>query len=164
RRRDQQDAAEDPGRAAGGDGGTAGLGGGDPAAAARAGPGRGHPEPHRVRGHLSAAGGAAPPVPGPAGRAGARPGGRERRPRPGRHAAGFDPGDLAAAGIRPAATAADVAAARAAVRGVRVAPEVAGYIVDLCRATRQSPSLRLGASPRGATALQATARAWAWLA
>jgi MoxR-like ATPase len=81
-----------------------------------------------------------------------------------RHAAGFDPGDLAAAGIRPAAGAADLAAARSAVRGVQVAPEVTGYIVDLCRATRQSPSLRLGASPRGATALQATARAWAWLA
>ena len=41
---------------------------------------------------------------------------------------------------------------------------MAGYIVDLCRATRQSPSLRLGVSPRGATALQATSRAWAWLA
>ena len=81
-----------------------------------------------------------------------------------RHAAGFDPGDLAAAGIVPAAGAADLAAARAAVRGVQVAPEVTGYIVDLCRATRQSPSLRLGVSPRGATALQATARAWAWLA
>jgi len=81
-----------------------------------------------------------------------------------RHAAGFDPGDLAAAGIRPAADAADLAAARAAVRNVQVAPEVTGYIVDLCRATRQSPSLRLGVSPRGATALQATARAWAWLA
>jgi MoxR-like ATPase len=81
-----------------------------------------------------------------------------------RHAAGFDPGDLAGAGIRPAADAADLAAARAAVRSVQVAPEVTGYIVDLCRATRQSPSLRLGASPRGATALQATARAWAWLA
>jgi len=81
-----------------------------------------------------------------------------------RHAAGFDPGDLAAAGIRPAAGAADLAAARAAVRNVQVAPEVTGYIVDLCRATRQSPSLRLGVSPRGATALQATARAWAWLA
>jgi MoxR-like ATPase len=81
-----------------------------------------------------------------------------------RHAAGFDPGDLAAAGIRPAADSADLAAARAAVRSVQVAPEVTGYIVDLCRATRQSPSLRLGASPRGATALQATARAWAWLA
>jgi MoxR-like ATPase len=81
-----------------------------------------------------------------------------------RHAAGFDPGDLAAAGIRPVASAADLAAARAAVDGVQVAPEVTGYIVDLCRATRQSPSLRLGVSPRGATALQATARAWAWLA
>ncbi len=45
-----------------------------------------------------------------------------------------------------------------------MAPEVTGYIVDLCRATRQSPSLRLGVSPRGATALQATSRAWAWLA
>jgi MoxR-like ATPase len=81
-----------------------------------------------------------------------------------RHAAGFDPGDLAAAGVRPVASAADLAVARAAVRGVQVAPEVTGYIVDLCRATRQSPSLRLGVSPRGATALQATARAWAWLA
>ncbi len=81
-----------------------------------------------------------------------------------RHAAGFDPGDLAAAGIRPVADRADLAAARGAVRDVQVTPELTGYIVDLCRATRQSPSLRLGVSPRGATALQATARAWAWLA
>jgi MoxR-like ATPase len=36
--------------------------------------------------------------------------------------------------------------------------------VDLCRATRQSPSLQLGVSPRGATALLGTSRAWAWLA
>ena len=81
-----------------------------------------------------------------------------------RHAAGFDPGDLAAAGLAPVAGAADLAAARAAVGRVAVAPEVTGYIVDLCRATRQSPSLRLGVSPRGATALQASSRAWAWLA
>jgi MoxR-like ATPase len=81
-----------------------------------------------------------------------------------RHAGGFDPGDLAAAGIRPVAGAADLAAARTAVHRVRVGPEVAGYIVDLCRATRDSPSLRLGVSPRGATALQAASRAWAWLA
>jgi MoxR-like ATPase len=46
---------------------------------------------------------------------------------------------------------------------VHVSPEVTGYIVDLCRATRQSPSLLLGVSPRGATALLATSRAWAWL-
>ncbi len=38
-----------------------------------------------------------------------------------------------------------------------------GYVVDVCRATRSSPSLSLGVSPRGATALLATARAWAWL-
>ena len=42
-------------------------------------------------------------------------------------------------------------------------PEVAGYIVDIARATRESPSLSLGVSPRGATALLRSARAWAWL-
>src|SRR3954465_2056270 len=57
-----------------------------------------------------------------------------------RHADGFDPPDLAAAGIRPVATAADLAAGRDAVRLVRVAPEVIAYIVDVCRATRSSPS------------------------
>ena len=79
-----------------------------------------------------------------------------------RHAAGFDPRDLSL--IRPVAGASDLAAARKAAAMTRVSPEVTGYIVDLCRATRQSPSLRLGASPRGATALLATSRAWAWLA
>jgi MoxR-like ATPase len=79
-----------------------------------------------------------------------------------RHARGFDPRDLSA--IRPVAGAADLAVARKAVALVRVDPEVTGYIVDLCRATRQSPSLRLGVSPRGATALLATSRVWAWLA
>jgi MoxR-like ATPase len=80
-----------------------------------------------------------------------------------RHASGFDPRDLAAAGVTPVAGPADLAAGREAVRRVRVDPKVSGYIVDLCRATRQSPSLQLGVSPRGATALLATARAWAWL-
>jgi MoxR-like ATPase len=80
-----------------------------------------------------------------------------------RHAAGFDPRDLAAAGIAPVAGAAELAAARDSVRLVHVSAEIAGYIVDLCRATRQSPSLQLGVSPRGATALLATSRAWAWL-
>jgi MoxR-like ATPase len=79
------------------------------------------------------------------------------------HHAGFDPRDLAAAGVRPVAGAADLAAGRAAVQQVKVADAVLGYIVDLCRATRTSPSLELGASPRGATALMATAKAWAWL-
>ncbi|MDQ1289068.1 MAG: MoxR-like ATPase [Actinomycetota bacterium] len=80
-----------------------------------------------------------------------------------RHAAGFDPRDLAAAGIRPVASAADLAAANAAVRNVTIDPSVMAYIVDVVRATRSSPSLSLGVSPRGASALLATSRAWAWL-
>ncbi|WP_184584062.1 AAA family ATPase [Lipingzhangella halophila] len=81
-----------------------------------------------------------------------------------RHAEGFDPGDLRAAGVRPVAGAAELRAAREAVATTRIAPEVLEYVVDICRATRQSPSLQLGASPRGATALLRTSRAWAWLA
>jgi MoxR-like ATPase len=80
-----------------------------------------------------------------------------------RHDAGFDPRDLAAAGVGPVAGAAELAAARAAAATVRVSPEVLGYVVDVCRATRVSPSLSLGVSPRGATALLATSKAWAWL-
>ncbi|MFJ9419869.1 AAA family ATPase [Streptomyces sp. NPDC101227] len=80
-----------------------------------------------------------------------------------RHADGFSPRDLGAAGLRPVASAADLEAARAAVAKTAVSPEVTGYIVDICRATRESPSLSLGVSPRGATALLSTSRAWAWL-
>ncbi|MEU7183283.1 MULTISPECIES: AAA family ATPase [Streptomyces] len=80
-----------------------------------------------------------------------------------RHADGFSPRDLDAAGLRPVASAADLDAARAAVAKTTVSPEVTSYIVDICRATRESPSLSLGVSPRGATALLSTSRAWAWL-
>jgi MoxR-like ATPase len=80
-----------------------------------------------------------------------------------RHAEGFDPRDLAAAGVRPVAGHAQLAAGRAAAAAVAVGPEVIGYAVDLCRATRVAPSVRLGVSPRGATALLGAARAWAWL-
>ncbi|MEU0765217.1 MoxR family ATPase [Streptomyces microflavus] len=80
------------------------------------------------------------------------------------HHAGFDPRDLGAAGVRPVAGVADLAAAREAVGRVHVAEPVLGYIVDLCRATRTAPALELGASPRGATGLLSTAKAWAWLA
>ncbi len=77
------------------------------------------------------------------------------------HDAGFDPRDLSA--LSPVANAADLAAGRAGVAAVSVAPEVLGYLVDLCRATRSSPSLSLGVSPRAAVALLATSKAWAWL-
>ena len=79
------------------------------------------------------------------------------------HHHGFDPRDLKAAGIGPVATAADLAAGREAARRVAVTEPVLEYIVDLCRATRESPALELGASPRGTTALLAVAKARAWL-
>jgi MoxR-like ATPase len=78
-----------------------------------------------------------------------------------RHAHGFDPRDLST--IRPVAGPEELTAARDAVRQVRVADELLRYIVDIVGATRQSPALQLGVSPRGATALLATARSWAWL-
>jgi len=80
-----------------------------------------------------------------------------------RHADGFDPHDLAATGIHAVAGAADLASAAAAVTTVRVSDEIAAYVVDIARATRSAPSLSLGVSPRGATALLRTSRAWAWL-
>jgi MoxR-like ATPase len=80
------------------------------------------------------------------------------------HHQGFDPRDLAAAGVKPVATRDDLAAARRGARGVQVADVVLAYIVDLCRATRAAPSLELGASPRGATAVLYAAKANAWLA
>jgi MoxR-like ATPase len=80
-----------------------------------------------------------------------------------RHADGFDPRNLAAAGVSRVAGPADLSAGRAALLAVRAGGDVLGYVVDVCRATRSSPSLQLGVSPRGATALLATSKAWAWL-
>ncbi|AYG04300.1 AAA family ATPase [Gryllotalpicola protaetiae] len=80
-----------------------------------------------------------------------------------RHSAGFDPRSLATAGVTPVIGATEIAAARAAVTRVGARDDVLGYVVDLARATRLSPSVRLGVSPRGATALLAAAKAWAWL-
>ncbi|WP_314149919.1 MoxR family ATPase [uncultured Leifsonia sp.] len=80
-----------------------------------------------------------------------------------RHAAGFNPRDLAAAGVTPVLSAEQLHAARASAAAVGANADVLAYIVDLARATRQSPSVRLGVSPRGTTALLAAAKAWAWL-
>ncbi len=66
-----------------------------------------------------------------------------------RHAEGFNPRDLRAAGLDPVAGPADLQAARAAVAKTSVSPEITGYVVDICRATRESPSLP-SASPRAA--------------
>ncbi len=80
-----------------------------------------------------------------------------------RHAQGFDPRDLAAAGLRQVVTADEIRAAQRAAASVTVADDVLGYVVDLAQATRRSPSVQLGVSPRATTALLAAAKAWAWL-
>jgi len=80
-----------------------------------------------------------------------------------RHAAGFNPRDLTAAGVTPALDAGQLAQAQASVAAVGASADVIGYAVDLARATRQSPSVKLGVSPRGTTALLSAAKAWAWL-
>jgi MoxR-like ATPase len=80
-----------------------------------------------------------------------------------RHAAGFNPRDLAAAGVKQVLDAKRLAEAQAAVGKVGSSEDVLSYAVDLARATRQSPSVKLGVSPRGTTALVAAAKSWAWL-
>jgi MoxR-like ATPase len=81
----------------------------------------------------------------------------------GRHDRGFDPQRLTGSGVRPVASAADLAAARAEIDTIRVDPAVQAYIVMLVRSTRDSPSVSLGVSPRGATMLLRASKAWAWL-
>ncbi len=80
-----------------------------------------------------------------------------------RHAEGFRPGALEAAGVAAVVTADEIRAAQLAAASVSVSDDVLGYVVDLARATRESPSVQLGASPRAATALLGAAKAWAWL-
>lgn len=80
-----------------------------------------------------------------------------------RHADGFNPRDLAGAGVKQVATAEDIEAGRREMALVEVSDDVIGYIVDIARATREMPSVSLGVSPRGAIALLAGARAWAWM-
>jgi MoxR-like ATPase len=63
--------------------------------------------------------------------------------------------------LTPVASAADVAEAATLVSTVHVSEEVRDYILDVVAASRRHPDLVLGASPRGALALQRTARALA---
>ena len=69
-----------------------------------------------------------------------------------RHAEGFNPRDLAGAGVTAVLGPEQLRAAQAAVSSVGSSPDVLAYMVDLARATRRSPSVKLG-----------SAKAWAWL-
>jgi len=80
-----------------------------------------------------------------------------------RHHLGMNPHDVVGAGVRPVATAADLEQARLEVDRIQVEPVIIQYLVALCRATRETPAVQLGVSPRGAAALLHAAKAWAWL-
>ncbi len=79
------------------------------------------------------------------------------------HDRGVDPHDLDALGVSRVAGPPDLAEGRRAVVEVRVSDELLGYIVELADATRRSPSLSLGVSPRGSAMLVWVAKALAWL-
>ncbi|GAA1709598.1 AAA family ATPase [Propioniferax innocua] len=80
-----------------------------------------------------------------------------------RHAHGFNPHDLDAAGLQGVASAEDLRVAADSVARVQLGREVAAYLVDLARATRHAPSVLAGVSPRATTALLRAAKARAWL-
>src|SRR5271156_289129 len=65
--------------------------------------------------------------------------------------------------LKPVARASDVQELVIAVRQVLVSDQVKDYIISLVNATRTSPELRLGASPRAALHLLRASRAWAAL-
>lgn len=69
--------------------------------------------------------------------------------------------DSALADLSPVATAADVVAMSLAAQGVHVAPELAGYVVDLAERSRSTSMLSLGISPRASLGLLRAARVWA---
>ncbi len=66
-------------------------------------------------------------------------------------------------GLAPVCDLRHLGLVRQAVAGLRLADEMAAYIVTLVRATRGHPALRYGASPRSANMLAAAARAAAVL-
>jgi len=66
--------------------------------------------------------------------------------------------DPASLGVETVADAASLTAAVDAVSRVRLADEVVNYVVALVRATRESPDIETGASPRAAAMLALAAR------
>ena len=78
-----------------------------------------------------------------------------------RYDVGFDPHDLARAGVEVVLDANALGALRGEVSAVRVGDEVLGYIAAVVAATRTCPDLSLGAGPRGSIALLLGAKAMA---
>jgi MoxR-like ATPase len=67
-----------------------------------------------------------------------------------RYHLGFDAQDLDAVALQPVLAPADLAACQAEIRAITVEEGILRYILQLTTATRQSPELMLGGSPRAA--------------
>lgn len=80
-----------------------------------------------------------------------------------RSGAGFDPHDLATAGLKPLPTNTAIEDAWKEIEKVGVSDEVMGYILAITRATRGTYHVLLGASPRASLALLKCGRALAAL-
>jgi MoxR-like ATPase len=81
-----------------------------------------------------------------------------------RYHGGFDAHDLAATGIAPVLTPEGIAAIQATVRAVTVEAGIMDYIVAIAEASRRSPDLVLGGSPRASISLLLAAKTVAALA
>ena len=80
-----------------------------------------------------------------------------------RYVAGFEADRPGTYGIAAVTDGAGLARLRRSVEGVHVEPKVTAYITAIVRATRETASLTLGASPRAAVALLKATRAQALL-
>jgi MoxR-like ATPase len=80
-----------------------------------------------------------------------------------RHLSGLEMTDLARFGMKPVTTTADVLAARTALGDVVVDEGVVAYVASVVRATREHPSVTLGASPRAGVSLLVASKARALL-
>ena len=80
-----------------------------------------------------------------------------------RHHRGLNLHEVSSNGVEAVASAVDLAEARAQVRGMQVDDSILSYITEIVRATRTSPVVDLGVSPRGGVALLGLSKAWAWM-
>lgn len=80
-----------------------------------------------------------------------------------RYHTGFDAHHIDRSGITPVVTRADLPAIRAEIQAITVEDGILGYITQIANATRRSPDLILGGSPRAAIATLLTAKSYAAL-
>jgi MoxR-like ATPase len=80
-----------------------------------------------------------------------------------RYHGGFDAHDLAGAGLAPVITPAEIARCRAEIAAVTVEPGILAYLTQIAVASRRSPDLILGASPRASIHLLLACKTYAAL-